>query len=284
LEVALIEGGKLLTSRLAKRKGEPIASQLVSELRALAWGPAHDGGEAGGNGPGQGVKEVRLSGSGIAAGDVPSGSGLSFALAKPETILLGFERVPPGERGFLLPAVGAALRGMRSMVSPIHLLPAEQRRWKGKPNPLLLLFLLGLNVLLASGWGGSVLLHQYILLQDLEGKIYAIRHDAQKIERMFRETEDLERVVTLVEGIERREQKKVEILKELAKILPSDVWLTNLIYQGRKVELYGVATSAGDLIALLDRSPLFKNVEFVAAITKDAAGKERFRIKAEMER
>lgn len=282
LEVALIEGGKLQASRLAKRKGEPMASQLISELRALTWTASASGGA--GNGSGQGVKEVRLSGSGIAAGDIPSGSGLSFALVKPETTVRGFELVPPEERGFLLPAVGAALRGMRSIVSPIHLLPAEQRRWKGKPNPLLLLSLLGINLLLVTVWGGSALLQAYRQASDLEAQIRILRPEVQAVEQTLKEAERLEREMGAVETFSRRDTGPPDILVEIAQQLPPDVWLTNLIAQDKKVELYGVATSASDLIALLDRSPLFKNVEFVAAITKDAAGKERFRIKAELEK
>ncbi|MBI5378623.1 MAG: pilus assembly protein PilM [Nitrospirae bacterium] len=282
VEVAVVEGGRLLASRLAKRKGETLASQLESELRTLTWTETASGGA--GNGLRSGVKEVRLSGCGVTAGDVPSGSGLSFALVKPESSMRGLEQVPPGERCLLLPALGAALRGIRSIVSPIHLIPAEQRRWKGKSNPLLLLALLGLNLLLVLGWGGSALLQAYWQAGDLDAQIRTLRPEVQAVEQMLKEAESREREVEVVEKFNRRDTGSLEILKEIAQILPSDVWLTNMIYQDKKIEIYGVANSASDLISLLDRSPLFKNVEFVAAITKDAAGKERFRIKAELER
>jgi general secretion pathway protein L len=227
---------------------------------------------------------VRLSGCGVTAGDIPSGSGLSFALVKPESVLQGFEHVPHEERCLLLPALGAALRGMRSMVSPLHLIPSEQRRWKGKSNPLLLLSLLGLNLLLVAVWGGSALLQAYSQATDLDARIRALRPEVQAVEQMIKEAEGLERERDAVETFNRRGGGSLDVLMEIAQLLPPDVWLTNLITQDKKVELYGVATSASELIALLDRSPLFKNVEFVAAITKDAAGKERFRIKAELEK
>jgi len=56
------------------------------------------------------------------------------------------------------------------------------------------------------------------------------------------------------------------------------------------MELSGFADSASDLIPLLDRSPLFEKVEFLAPVTKEMQmrgdgnkEKERFKIKAKME-
>jgi general secretion pathway protein L len=72
--------------------------------------------------------------------------------------------------------------------------------------------------------------------------------------------------------------------------LPSTVWVWNFKYNGKEIEISGFADSASDLIPLLDKSPLFEKVEFLAPITKERTmkgsevkEKERFKIKARLE-
>ena len=56
------------------------------------------------------------------------------------------------------------------------------------------------------------------------------------------------------------------------------------------MEISGFADSASDLISLLDKSPLFEKVEFLAPVTKERdrriggdKEKERFKIKLRLE-
>ena len=72
------------------------------------------------------------------------------------------------------------------------------------------------------------------------------------------------------------------------------MWIWNLKYTGKEIEISGFADSASDLIPLLDRSPLFEKVEFMAPVTKERMRmvvggnvvdkeKERFKIKMRLE-
>jgi general secretion pathway protein L len=86
------------------------------------------------------------------------------------------------------------------------------------------------------------------------------------------------------------EVSKVLVLEELTRLLPDTTWIWNLKYNGKEMELSGFADSASDLIPLLDRSPLFEKVEFLAPVTKEmqmrgdgSKEKERFKIKAKIE-
>ena len=47
---------------------------------------------------------------------------------------------------------------------------------------------------------------------------------------------------------------KVEILKELTQLLPLTVWIWNLKYNGKEIEISGYADSASDLVPLLDKT------------------------------
>jgi len=67
-----------------------------------------------------------------------------------------------------------------------------------------------------------------------------------------------------LDKIRSAEHSKVEILRELTQLLPATVWIWNFKYTGKELEISGFADSASELISLLDRSPLFERVEFLA--------------------
>jgi general secretion pathway protein L len=110
------------------------------------------------------------------------------------------------------------------------------------------------------------------------------------VEKLQRQKEELRKEISELVKMKSGVVSKVEMLKELTQILPSTVWVWNLKYTGREVEISGFADSASDLISLLDKSPLFEKVEFLAPVTKERergpAGdkeKERFKIKMRLE-
>jgi Tfp pilus assembly protein PilN len=113
--------------------------------------------------------------------------------------------------------------------------------------------------------------------------------------RLQKQKEELKRMASL-KKIETGEISKIEILKELAQLLPGTVWIWNLKYGNREVEINGFAESASDLIPLLDKSLLFERVEFVSPTTRERVGRgprsvqalpdkemERFKIKMRLE-
>jgi len=76
-------------------------------------------------------------------------------------------------------------------------------------------------------------------------------------------------------------------LRELTQILPPSVWVWQYRYTGKEIEISGFADSASELISLLDKSPMFEKVEFLAPVTKErerrlGADKERERFKIKM--
>ncbi len=73
--------------------------------------------------------------------------------------------------------------------------------------------------------------------------------------------------------------------------MPPTVWIWNLKATSGEIEISGFADSASDLIPLLDRSPLFEKVEFLAPVTKERdrrlgsdKEKERFKIRMYLEK
>jgi hypothetical protein len=79
----------------------------------------------------------------------------------------------------------------------------------------------------------------------------------------------------------------LEVLRELTNILPSDTFLNSYTYRNQEgtIQIAGVSPSPSDLIGILDKSPLLKDVGLKGGYWKDQATKKnRFTIEAKLER
>jgi general secretion pathway protein L len=157
----------------------------------------------------------------------------------------------------------------------------------GKP---LLIILTSIAILLALSWPTGIFIQYKNELKAVQAEMQKKRPAVETIEKLQKDMEALNRDVSEFNKIKSEEISKIEILEELSKLLPSSVWIWNFKYTGKEMEISGFADSASDLISLLDKSPLFERVEFLAPVTKDREKRdgvdkerERFRIKVRME-
>jgi len=72
-------------------------------------------------------------------------------------------------------------------------------------------------------------------------------------------------------------------LRDMTTRIPTGAYLTTFRYKGDRIEIDGIADNAATLIALLEQSQYFKNVEFTAPTTKYLQDQERFSLKMEIE-
>ena len=72
-------------------------------------------------------------------------------------------------------------------------------------------------------------------------------------------------------------------LRDMTTRVPTGAYLTTFRYKGDRIELDGIADNAASLIAELEQSQYFKNVEFTAPTTKYLQDQERFSLKMELE-
>jgi len=187
-------------------------------------------------------------------------------------------------------SIGIPLQGLVNAFLQINLLPIEMRkkvRQIGKP----LFFILSLLALiLALSWGAGVFFHYRNVLDAIHTEIKARKPEVETIEGLQKKNGTLWKEISEMEKIKSGEPSKIAILNELTQILPNTVWIWNLKYDGKEIEMNGYADSASDLISLIDKSPLFERVEFSAPVTKERQmrpegdrEKERFRIKVRIE-
>jgi general secretion pathway protein L len=157
----------------------------------------------------------------------------------------------------------------------------------GKP---LLIILASLAFLLALTWGGGTFMQYRNELDTVNAEIKKRKPEVEALEKLQKQKDLCCNETAELDQIKSGEISKVKILEELTRIFPETAWIWSLKYNGKEVELSGFADSASDLIPLLDRSPLFEKVEFLAPVTKEMQmrggenrEKERFRIKMKLE-
>jgi Tfp pilus assembly protein PilN len=190
----------------------------------------------------------------------------------------------------IYPSVGLPLVGLTKTWVDLNLLPFEMRkkvREIGKPLSILLTLL---ALFLGLTWGVGVYQRYSKELTTLNAEIKKRKPEVEAVEKLQKQKGEFGKEIYELQKIKSEEMSKIEILRELTQLLPNTVWIWSFKYNGKEIEINGYADSASDLIPLLDKSPLFEKVEFLAPVTKERQmrpegdkEKERFRIKAKIE-
>ncbi|MBI4528558.1 MAG: PilN domain-containing protein [Deltaproteobacteria bacterium] len=208
--------------------------------------------------------------------------------AEPVEDLLALGRRRFGERKVehpsFIPAIGAALRGLRETAFPVNLLPGSRERRAGKALSRLNGFLFGLLLVGLMGWGGSYPLKDEARLRQFQKENEKLAPAVQALQREEEELTRLRKEVIFLNDLRQRKGEILRILDELSRITPSAAFLSNLRYRDKVLELQGSAENASNLVPLLERSPLFENVGFNAPSNRGRDNRETFSLKAEVEK
>lgn len=180
-------------------------------------------------------------------------------------------------------AYGTALKGLRKVSLRINLIPEDLRRHLKRPNLMPTAVLSALVLFLGLVWGSSVLIKERWLLRELDTQIEQLGPEVLAVEEMQTQISQLQKRIDALEKIKRGNPSQLEILRELTAVIPENTWLNRFTYRRGKVQVEGQAPSASDLIAILERSPLFRDARFPAPITKTHDGLERFKVEVTIE-
>jgi len=205
------------------------------------------------------------------------------------------DRIQGGEIGskpyHIYASIGVPLKGIVSPRVDLNLLPFEMRKKVREIGRPVLIALISLALFLILIWGGGIFIRYTNELNTVNAEIRKRRPEVVALEKLQKRRDDCCKEMSELDQIRSAEISKVEILQELTRLLPETTWIWNLKYNGKEIELSGFADSASDLIPLLDKSPLFERVEFMAPVTQEMQMrgdgnkvKERFKIKAKIER
>jgi general secretion pathway protein L len=183
-----------------------------------------------------------------------------------------------------VPAIGAALQGLREATFSVNLLPVSARRDEHKMLSRLNLLLAVLFALGLVAWGASYPLKDEIRLRQLQAENQKIGPEVEVLRRKEEELNRLTREISFLAGHRQRKGEFLQLLDELSRVVPNSAYVSSLRYREGSIELQGNAESASSLVPLLERSPLFKNVGFNAPSNRSRDNRETFSLKAEIER
>lgn len=184
-----------------------------------------------------------------------------------------------------LPAIGAALRGVREASLVTNLLRHEGAEQGGrKAVSLLNAVLLGLLAVTALAWALSFPIKDELRLRQLLKENQKLEPAVEALRREDTQLQQLQKEVGHLADLDRRRGDVLLILDDLSKGLPTSAYVSNLRYRAGVLEIQGSAENASALIPLLERSTLFENVTFNAPSNRGRDNRETFSLKADIEK
>lgn len=183
-----------------------------------------------------------------------------------------------------LPAVGAALQGLREATFGLNLLPGAKKEAGEKALSWLNASLTVLLVLVLIAWGVSYPIKDEMRLRQLQKENLKIAPAVEALRREETELNRLRKEIAFFSDLNARRGLVTRVLDELSRLVPTGAYVSNLRLRENNLELQGAAESASNLIPLLERSPVFENVTTNAPSSRAPNGRETFSLKADIER
>ena len=176
-------------------------------------------------------------------------------------------------------ALAAALAAASAKpLLPLNLLQPERRTYETPLVRLPTYALASLVALLALAVGMRGPLQDGLYGRRLERELEALQPRLQQLETTQAGAETARERLQLLAGVRQSATLPLEILNELTRVLPQDVWLQQLAYEGDTLTLNGVAPAASGLLQTLAASPYFENPQFRSSISRTPDGQETFAI------
>jgi Tfp pilus assembly protein PilN len=123
------------------------------------------------------------------------------------------------------------------------------------------------------------LLNERRYANDLTAEMRSLQPAALKVQSTDKTLAAHRARIAMLDDFRRRPQADLDVLNELVRILPEQVWTNSVEIFPDSVVIAGEADQAEPLLKLMDSSPLFQNSEFVMSVTRNGPA-EQFRIKS----
>ena len=208
--------------------------------------------------------------------------------AAEDLLALGAPRLQAGRpitNPEILPAVGAALRGIReATIGGNFLASGIADRGGRKSLSTLNTTLFALLVLAVIVWGVSFPVKDELRLRQFQRENQKLGPSVEALRRQDDQLQRLDKEAAILSDFEQRRGEVLRILDELSKLVPNNAYVSNLRYRTGVLEIQGSAENASALIPLLERSPLFEHVNFNAPSNRGRDNRETFSLKADLEK
>ncbi|MGO4127982.1 PilN domain-containing protein [Inquilinus sp. YAF38] len=170
----------------------------------------------------------------------------------------------------------------------ILLPPGEDRAAAGRRRlrraALAVAALFALAAVGAGGWIGWQSWQRGQEIAALQMRIAAARPAAEEVGRLRQEIPELSDSQRFLDEKRRSVPVASIVLESVSRLLPDDVWLTDLSIADTALRAGGSATDASALIGVLEGSGRFADTRFLAPSTRDReTGRDRFSVGARIE-
>ncbi len=177
---------------------------------------------------------------------------------------------------------GAALYGLSDYSCNISLVKPRKKRLNAQV--VLMCFLIGSLIFFAFLIPYIQKINNLASLKIINTRIKAIKKDVTVVEKLQERIAILDEAVGKVYGIKGEYIPRIDVILELAKILPNDAWVKAITIINNTFEIEGDAVSSTNLIPILENSSLFSGVGLTSPVTKTQSGREKFRIKGTIDK
>ena len=118
-------------------------------------------------------------------------------------------------------------------------------------------------------------------VEQLETEVASLRAEAETVLALQRQLEDSLQAANFLAERRRRQPVVIQVLDEISRILPDDMWINQMQVRGDELMMMGLADGSQRLIEIINESTLLSDAEFRGAINVDpATGQERFNARA----
>lgn len=180
----------------------------------------------------------------------------------------------------------AAVAGVLESLQPGHrlnLLAKGTREASSPPLTLTIVLVLAIIALLVV-YALAPLRAEEERIAEIDYQIMQRKDEVKKAEALKKELESVRNDISLINSFKENKPMALNIIKELALVLPKNAWLSRARITGATVEIEGNSASTSDLLPKLEASKYFEKVEIASPTYKDPRmNTERFSIKMAIE-
>lgn len=193
---------------------------------------------------------------------------------------------PATELSGLLPSGGSPVACAAALASSaplaVHfanLLPAERRASHSRaryivPIGLAALLLIGILAVFVA----FPLINEHRYVADLTAEQQRLERPAALVRSIDTRLSQRRARVAMLDDFRKRPQSDLDLLNELVRLMPEQVWTNTIDIAPDSVVIQGEVDQAAPLLKLLDSSPFFEKSEFVVPVTHNGTT-DNFRIK-----
>jgi len=121
--------------------------------------------------------------------------------------------------------------------------------------------------------------------EALRSEVDELRLQADQVMNLQRQLEDSLQAANFLAERRRLQPVVIQVLDEVSRVLPQDMWINQLQVRGNQLTMLGLADGSSRLIEIINDSPLLDDAAFRGSINVDpATGKERFNAQASITR